>query len=195
VSFSRRTGTLVALAGLALALPAPVPASAAATRAASAADGSCRDVRLIPNRHNAARVRKAVLCLMNVERTSRGLRPLRASAQLRSAATAYSRTMVRKRFFAHVSPQGSTMLSRIRKGTSYLQRVRDWALGENLGWGAGAYATPAHMVQEWMDSAGHRDNILNARFRHVGIGVATGAPMHVRGARAATYTIDFGFRT
>ena len=53
---------------------------------------------------------------------------------------------------------------------------------------------PQAMVRLWMDSEGHRDNILNARFRHVGIGVATGAPANIGGGRAATYTTDFGYR-
>jgi uncharacterized protein YkwD len=157
--------------------------------------GACRDARLLPNKDNPARVRRAVLCLLNAERTRRGLAPLRSSGQLRKAATNYSRTMVRKRFFDHVSPGGATMLSRIRNGTSYLSRdVRDWALGENLGWGSGPKSTPQSMVRMWMGSAGHRNNILRARFRHVGIGVATGAPANIGGDRAATYTIEFGYR-
>lgn len=181
-----------ALAALTLSLPAAAPAA----QPASGSSGStCRDARILPTRDNPARVRRATLCLLNAERTNRGLRPLRASGELRKAATAYSRTMVRKRFFDHVGPDGSTMLSRIRQGTGYLGRgVSDWALGENIGWGQGPLSTPQAMVRMWMESAGHRDNILNERFRHVGIGVATGAPRNIGSARAATYTTDFGYR-
>lgn len=188
----RRVVTLAALAGLTLALPAAAPAA----QPASGSSGDvCQDARIVPNKDNSARVRRATLCLLNAERASNGLRPLRASGELRKAATAYSRTMVRKRFFDHVGPDGSTMISRIRQGTGYLGRgVRDWALGENIGWGQGALSTPQAMVRMWMDSPGHRDNILNERFRHVGIGVATGAPASIGRARAATYTTDFGYR-
>jgi len=192
VSAPRRVLAVAALAGLALALPA---VAGAGEPASGSSGGGCRDARLVPSKDNPARVRAAVLCLLNAERTSRGLSQLHASAELRKAATAYSRNMVRKRFFAHVSPEGSTMLSRIKQGTNYLNRnVRDWALGENLGWGSGPKSTPQAMVRLWMASAGHRDNILNESFRHVGIGVATGAPANIGGARAATYTTDFGYR-
>ncbi len=192
MSCLHRVLALVALAGLSLALPA---AASAQERSSGSSGGACRDARVVPTGDNRARVHAATLCLLNVERTSRGLRRLRASGQLKKAATAFSRSMVRKRFFDHVSPEGSTMLTRIRKGTSYLNRnVRDWALGENLGWGEGPRSTPQAMVRMWMASRGHRVNVLNARFRHVGIGVATGAPANISRARAATYTTDFGYR-
>jgi uncharacterized protein YkwD len=192
VSASRRVLALAALASLSLALPA---AASAQEPTSGSSGGACRDARLVPNKDNPARVRRATLCLLNVERMSRGLAPLRASGQLRKVATAYSRNMVREHFFDHVSPEGSTMLNRIRKGTSYLNRsVLDWALGENLGWGEGPQSTPQAMVRLWMASHGHRENILNERFRHIGIGVATGAPADVGRERAATYTTDFGYR-
>ena len=188
----RRVLALSALASLSLALPAEADAEKPAT---SSSGGACRGAGLVPSKHNPTRIRRATLCLLNAERTSRGLRPLRASRQLRKAATAYSRTMVRKRFFDHVGPRGSTMVSRIKQGTNYLKRnVRHWSLGENIGWGMGSKSTPQAMVRMWMRSAGHRRNILRKRFRHVGIGVATGAPARIRGARAATYTTDFGYR-
>ena len=191
MSCFRRVLALAALASLSLALPATASAQEPTS---GSSGGACRDARLVPTRDNPARVRAAMLCLLNAERTSRGLRPLRSSGQLRKAATGWSRTMVRKRFFDHVSPGGSTMVSRVRKGTSYLTRCVDWALAENLGWGQGPRSTPQAMVGMWMASSGHRDNILNERFRHVGIGVATGAPANISRARAATYTTDFGYR-
>ena len=191
MSTSCRVLAVAALASLSLALPA---VAGAGEPTSGSSGGGCRDARLVPNKDNPARVRAAMLCLLNAERTSRGLSELHSSGQLRKAATAYSRKMVRERFFDHVCPEGSTMQTRIRKGTGYLSHASDWALGENLGWGSGPSSTPKAMVRLWMDSAGHRDNILNARFRHVGIGVATGAPANVRGERAATYTTDFGYR-
>jgi uncharacterized protein YkwD len=192
VSYFRPVLTIAALASLSLALAG---AASAQEPTSGSSGGACQDARLVPNKDNPARIRAAMLCLLNVERTSRGLTPLRSSGQLRKVATDWSRTMVRKHFFDHVSPAGSTMLSRVRKSTSYLNRnVRDWALGENLGWGSGPRSTPQVMVRMWMASDGHRDNILNDRFRHIGIGVATGAPANIGGQRAATYTTDFGYR-
>ena len=48
-------------------------------------------------------------------------------------------------------------------------------------------------MQNWMSSAGHRENILDSRFRDVGVGIAVGAPAKVAGP-AGTYTTEFGYR-
>ena len=102
--------------------------------------------------------------------------------------------MVSDRFFDHVAPGGSTMLGRVR-ATSYLRGARGWALGENLAWGTGSLATPAKTVDAWMNSAGHRRNILDRSFKEIGIGVSLGAPVEVSAAQvAATYATEFGAR-
>jgi uncharacterized protein YkwD len=177
------------LACVALALPASVPASASVA-------APCPNAGLMPAATNIAQVTTATLCLLNVERRSRGRAPLTSSGQLGEAAQAYSAKMVRLRFFDHVCPQGTTPDSRIRGGTSYLRgRTRSWSLGENIAWGSGELATPAAIVRSWMHSAGHRRNILDGRFRSIGIGVASGAPDDVQGQPAATYTTDFGSRS
>jgi uncharacterized protein YkwD len=160
---------------------------------AVAAD-TCDDATLVPNADNLDRVREATLCLVNVQRARHDLAPLSANDELTKAAQAYSARMVRDRFFAHVTPAGTTLTSRIRKGTDYLGgSVRDWSLGENLAWGSRSLGTPRATVRAWMASSGHRHNILNGQFRDIGVGVAPGAPATVRG-RAATYTTEFGYR-
>jgi uncharacterized protein YkwD len=146
----------------------------------------------MPANDNAAVLRSATLCLVNAERTTRGLVALTANAQLGKAAQNYSRAMVRESFFDHVSPNGSTLVSRVRRGTGYLRGARSYSLGENIAWGSGEFATPQETVKGWMESAGHRANILNRRFRHVGVGVMIGAPEDAQGMPAATYTMDFG---
>ncbi len=162
---------------------------------AAASAGACANAEIVPAADNLAQVRSATLCLLNVERTSRGLGRLTSERQLRKAAQRYSVKMVRERFFDHVSPAGSTLTSRVRGGTSYLRgRVSSWSLGENLAWGSDDFATPSKIVRSWMNSPGHRRNILNRRFRQIGIGVAIGAPDDVRGRPAATYTTNFGSR-
>ncbi len=168
-------------------LVAPAPATASHT--------SCRDADLVPSAGNVKRVTSATLCLLNAERRKRGRPRLRTHPQLARAARRYSASMVRHRFFDHVSPGGSTLTSRVRGGTRYIgRRVRRWSLGENIAWGSGELATPRGIVRSWMRSAGHRRNILDRRFRHIGIGVVTGAPRRLDGGRAATYTTDFGSR-
>ena len=167
----------------------------AAPPAATAAPPRCADADLIPAQDNLPVIRDATLCLLNRERTSRGLRKLTSSPQLRRSAQSFSVAMVRQSFFDHVSPGGSTLLSRVRRGTDYLAGAGNYALGENIAWGSGHYATPSETVAGWMQSAGHRRNILDRRFRHIGIGIAIGAPADAQGMPAATYTTDFGFRT
>ena len=72
----------------------------------------------------------------------------------------------------------------------YTPRNAGWALGENLAWGTGRLATPREIMRAWMDSPGHRANIVKRSYREIGIGVVTGVPSD-RGA-GATYTADFG---
>ena len=163
---------------------------------APATAAPCTNTDVIPDASNGAIVRSATLCLLNVERTSRGLRPLRADNQLRKVADNYSGQMVTHGFFAHVGFDGSTLRSRIKSGTRYLSsRVASWSLGENLYWGSGSLATPAQSVDAWMHSAGHRHNVLNKNFRDIGIGIAIGAPQDVAGSPAATYATEFGTRS
>jgi uncharacterized protein YkwD len=91
----------------------------------------------VPSPANLAQIHAATLCLLNEQRTSNGRAPLALNRHLDKAAKRYSLLMVRKRFFSHLSPQGSTLTSRVRKGTSYLKGSRSWALSENIGWGSG----------------------------------------------------------
>jgi uncharacterized protein YkwD len=97
--------------------------------------------------------------------------------------------MVRRDFFAH-----GNFVARILNAR-YTGRRSAWSLGENIAWGTGTYATPREIVKSWMNSSGHRHNILNGRFRDIGIGIVAGAPGMARSSAAgATYTTDFGRR-
>lgn len=175
--------------------PALLTCIALALPASASAAAPCANADIMPGAANIASVKNATLCLLNTQRTSRGLSRLSPDRQLAKAAGRHSATMVSQRFFGHVSPAGSTLSSRVRGGTSYLRgSIRSWSLGENLAWGSGTRATPRKIVRSWMNSPGHRRNILDRRFRHIGIGVATGAPGAVAGRPAATYTTNFGTR-
>ena len=133
------------------------------------------------------------VCLLNVERTSRGLRPLRVNGRLSAAAQQHTRVMVRRRYFSHTSRSGNDMGDRIRS-QGYLSGARSWMIGENLAWGSGERSTPRSIVRAWMNSPGHRRNILTARFREIGIGVVDSAPVSTAN-RGATYTTTFGSRS
>jgi uncharacterized protein YkwD len=84
-----------------------------------------------------------------------------------------------------------TMVDRILKAR-YVREDQGWMLGENLAWGTGSYATPRGAVQAWMESPGHRSNILKRGYHEMGVGLVLGVP--VSDAAGATYTVDFGVR-
>jgi uncharacterized protein YkwD len=100
--------------------------------------------------------------------------------------------MVREQFFSHDTPDGGTLLARIQP-TGYLPNTGDWVVGENLAWGNGPLATPQAIVAGWMNSPGHRANILAADYRDIGIGLAVGSPLATNSG-GTTYVTDFGQR-
>ncbi|MGI9021584.1 MAG: CAP domain-containing protein, partial [Solirubrobacterales bacterium] len=63
----------------------------------------------------------------------------------------------------------------------------------NIAWGGRSLGTPKQIVDAWMHSSGHRANILNGRFRDLGIGFGSGSPTN-RKVNAGIYTTDFGYR-
>lgn len=127
------------------------------------------------------------LRLHNQARAERGLGKLCVSATLTKAARAHSREMIDRDYFAHNSHNGETPAARLRR-FGY-----DWrTYGENVAWGSGPYASPQSRFETWMKSPGHRTNILNRKFREIGVGTARGT--FKRNANATTYTVDFGTR-
>ena len=166
--------------------------AAASDPQANAAVAACPAAASNPSGSDLRATRRTTLCLLNRERRNHGLPRLRANRKLVRSASRYSRDMVRRNFFSHVSPSGGTPTDRIRRG-GYLRGARVWSIGENLAWGSGSYATPLGTVRAWMNSPGHRANILRPDYRAIGIGIAMGAP-GARNAGAATYTTHFGRR-
>jgi uncharacterized protein YkwD len=175
----RRISLLIAVAATL------APASAAEARA-------CRNADAHPSSITVRQARAATVCLLNVERRKRGLRPLRQNAGLALAGQRHVADMVRRRYFAHASLLGTTFDVRIRR-TGYLRGTAHASLGENLAWGGGRRATARRIVRSWMQSPGHRANVLQPKFREVGIGVIRKLPVAAAG-RGATYAAEFGAR-
>ncbi|MEA2483620.1 MAG: hypothetical protein QOC55_1567 [Thermoleophilaceae bacterium] len=131
----------------------------------------------------------STLCLVNQERSSRGLKPLKANKRLANAATSHARDMNARGYFSHDTEGGGTFVDRIRKAGYMPTRVFP-TLGEDLAWGSGTLGTPREIVAAWMASPGHRANILDRKFREGGMGVAFGDPG--AGEDGVTYALDFG---
>ncbi|HEX8082746.1 MAG TPA: CAP domain-containing protein [Solirubrobacteraceae bacterium] len=152
--------------------------------------GTCGQIDEEVTRAGLAEFGDAILCLVNAERTARGLRALRLHSRLTRASRDHAVDMVRNLYFAHDSRDGRTVLDRV-KATGYGGR-RGALVGENLGWGSGDYSTPQSVVDGWMTSAGHRANILHRGFRQIGVGVVYGSPRDRGLEPAVTVATDFG---
>lgn len=135
--------------------------------------------------------RDATLCLLNRERSSRGLGPLRIDAKQQRAAEAHNKLMIRKRCFSHQC-QGERDLIGRSEAAGYLPCGCSWSIAENIAWGGRSTSSPRRIVAAWMSSASHRTNILNRRFEHAGVAVNDGSPEG--GGDSATYTLDLGFK-
>ena len=124
---------------------------------------------------------EAILAAMNRERTARGLGTLRLNDKLSRAANDRIGDMFAKNYFAHVSPDGIQPFVWVSK-RGYRYRL----IGENLAVGFRGTA----VVDGWMRSPGHRENILQRGFDEVGIAIADGSPR--RGYRGPTVVAMYG---
>ncbi|MFI9584325.1 CAP domain-containing protein [Streptomyces sp. NPDC052236] len=109
-----------------------------------------------------------VLSRTNAERSAARLPPLAHDPRLAAAAQAYSTDMATRGFYSHTSPEGLEPWDRARAAGCTHRGI-----GENIACGQ---RSPAEVVQGWMNSPGHRANILKADFTHLGIGFAGGGP-------------------
>jgi uncharacterized protein YkwD len=177
---------IVALAAvLALALTGCGASAEVVVRADK--DG-CAGSHETPNPAAEAALRSSILCLVNAERVRQGLGPLTEDPALQAAAESHSVDMGRRDYFEHRSPDGVEPWMRINN-SGYDSRV----VGENLAWGQAEKGSPAETMGAWMDSPGHKANILEPRYTQIGIGIAFDAPDSTAGdLPAAVYTTTFG---
>jgi uncharacterized protein YkwD len=167
----------------AVLIAATLPATA---HAASDCAGSDRPAAEL----GARKLRATTLCLLNAERRAHALAPLRHDRRLARAARRHARDMVAHTYFGHDSRNGAAFTARIGR-TGWMRGRTGWFVGENLGWGGGTSSAPRAIVATWMASAGHRRNVLEARFAVVGIAAQSGLPV-ASGGSGATYAADFG---
>ncbi|PBC65619.1 RNA polymerase [Streptomyces sp. Tue6028] len=118
-----------------------------------------------------------VVALVNKERAAAGCGPLTEDPQLEDAAQAHSDDMAARNFFEHTNPDGADPGRRITAAG-----YRWSTYGENIAQGQ---QTPEAVMESWMNSPGHRANILNCSFKNIGVGVH-------RGSGGPWWTQDFG---
>ncbi|MFZ3567921.1 CAP domain-containing protein [Streptomyces sp. BH097] len=149
---------------------APAPSSPARTKAPSGAGGGSATTS-----EKAASAQ--VLTLVNQERSKVGCSPVTADGGLASLATAFSDDMAARDFFDHTDPDGATPWDRAKKAG-----ITDLG-GENIARGQ---ANAQSVMDSWMNSPGHKANILNCDFKTLGVGVhfGSGGPW---------WTQDFGY--
>lgn len=105
-----------------------------------------------------------VLELVNQERAKAGVKPLKGNLELSNVATIKSQDMIDKNYFDHNSPTYGSPFDMMRKfGIDFNMA------GENIAYGQ---RTPEEVMKGWMNSPGHRKNILNPEFEQIGIGIA-----------------------
>lgn len=116
--------------------------------------------------HGSSTQAEAVLKLVNEERTKANLKPLTLSTKLTNIATMKSKDMAENNYFDHNSPTYGSPFEMLQKyGVQYK------AAGENI---AAGQKTPEEVMHSWMNSSGHRANILNANFTELGVGYYEG---------------------
>ena len=118
--------------------------------------------------------------LHNDARRDRKLRAFCVHPDLQQAARKHTRDMIRRSYFSHITKgTNSGSCDRIRR-----QGYRYRYCAENIGYNS----TPGRMFNVWMNSSGHRSNILNSKYREIGIGAAKKGPINTM------FTVDFGTR-
>lgn len=164
---------------LGFALPAPALARTCGSSETRSADTSVKALT------------SSVICLINRERTQRGLGRLAVGKRLWLAAYGHAQDMRDQQYFSHTSLDGRTFVDRIRNAR-YLEGHEDgpWTISEDIAWAPEQFSQPAAIVQAFMNSPAHRAVLLDGRLVEVGVGYLRGTP---RGDRdGATVVVDFG---
>lgn len=125
---------------------------------------------------------RSLLAAVNGVRASQGLRTLRVDATLVRAARSYSAQLIQTDVFTH-GAFGARLAQSGARGPTF---------GENLAWGVGTMASPDSIVRGWMESPGHRANLLRPGWTRIGLGALRGNFQGYAGATVVT--ADFAGR-
>ena len=129
--------------------------------------GALQDIAIPENAKTISDYEAQVVELVNEIRTQRGLNKLKIDEELSKVARKKSEDMKKNNYFSHESPTYGSPFDMMRTfGISYRSAAENIAKGQS---------TPQSVVNAWMSSSGHRKNILNTSYTHIGVGhVANG---------------------
>ena len=143
---------------------------------------------------NLSSLESGVLSQINVFRRNHHLAPLALNVKLGAAAREHTVQMAQDGYFAHESADGALFWKRIQAfyGSSPWSF---WSVGENLLWSS-PDVTPAKALQMWLASPEHRANLMNPRWREIGVSAVhvDAAPGVYKGLPVTIVTTDFGVR-
>ncbi|HWO07357.1 MAG TPA: CAP domain-containing protein [Candidatus Paceibacterota bacterium] len=150
--------------------PAHVPAAQPAPSPASQVDPASASQQ--PPSNYSAQIEAEVLRLTNIERAKAGLGALSHNASLAAIAESHSADMLKRDFFSHDNPEGCSSSCRATNAGYKWQMI-----GENIymmsGWDLTAEEAAIMIVNGWMSSPGHRENMLKAPYIESGVGVVS----------------------
>ncbi|MEZ5347542.1 MAG: CAP domain-containing protein [Pyrinomonadaceae bacterium] len=108
-----------------------------------------------------------IFILVNLERKKKKLSQMKWDQDLWKMAEYYSRKMADEKFFDHLDPDGKSVVDRAKQF-----KIKNWKkIGENLFFADGYISPTGEAVEGWMNSEGHRENILDGDWTHSAIGV------------------------
>lgn len=119
---------------------------------------------IVPTQTDIKAQENEVIRLVNIQRRNNGLQPLTANWQLCRVARYKSQDMINKNYFSHTSPTYGSPFNMMESFG-----IRFSSAGENI---AAGQRTPAEVMNSWMNSPGHRSNILSPSFTQIGVGLA-----------------------
>ncbi|MFD8543796.1 CAP domain-containing protein [Streptomyces sp. NPDC059649] len=136
------------------------------TTAAAASPDTQATARSAPRTSKRTTYVRQVIALVNSERAKAGCSPLKNNARLQKAAQRHSDDMANRGFFDHTNPDG------LGPGERITAAGYQWSsYGENI---AAGQRTPTQVMRTWMNSTGHRENILACDSQEIGVGIHFG---------------------
>lgn len=118
----------------------------------------------IPDESSVKALEAEVIRLVNIERSKKGLQALKADWEISRVARYKSQDMINKKYFSHTSPTYGSPFNMLENFG-----IRFSSAGENIAYGQ---QTPEAVMKSWMNSAGHKANILSPSYTHIGVGLA-----------------------